>query len=226
MRDDKAGQRVDFVKQKTGNWNFYYHFDDSNVYNALPAASVPRFPGVTPTRAQEGVMANVKNFGPTAVNEFRLSFFRTATTTNKPEGSFASLSNLGFGTGIGTLGIIPSGPPNFPQTVPPIYFNSFSIGVNTLTTGQPDNTWQVSDSFSKIVGRHSLRFGGEFRYLQINERNKYPDTRDALRSHVVEDPLIALTHCVRVLAGLWAAHGEVILVRDRTVIIVIEWHEA
>jgi hypothetical protein len=23
--DDKAGQRVDFISQKTGNWSFYYH---------------------------------------------------------------------------------------------------------------------------------------------------------------------------------------------------------
>ncbi len=171
VRDDKAAQRVDFNNVKTGNWSFYYHFDDSTVYNALPAASVPGFPGETPARAQEGVMSNIKTLGPTAVNEFRVSFFRTATTTNKPEGSYANLSDLGFVTGPGTLGIIPSGPAGFPQTVPPIYFNSFSIGVNTLTTGQPDNTWQFSDSFSKVAGPHSLKFGGEFRYLQINERN-------------------------------------------------------
>ena len=63
------------------------------------------------------------------------------------------------------------GPPGFPQTVPPIYFNNFSIGVNTLTTYQPNNTWQFSDSFSKVLGAHTLKFGGEFRYLQINERN-------------------------------------------------------
>ena len=69
------------------------------------------------------------------------------------------------------MDIIPSGPAGFPQTVPPMYFNNFSIGVPTLTTFQPNNTWHVSDGFSKIVGQHTLKFGGEFRYLQINERN-------------------------------------------------------
>jgi len=170
VTDNKIGQRVDFINQKTGNWSFYYHFDDSTVANALDA-SVPGFSSVTPARAQEGVMSDTKTFGPTAVNEFRLSFFRTAVTTNKPTSSDASLSSLGFVTGPGTLGIIPSGPAGFPQTVPPIYFNDFSIGVNTLTTYQPNNTWHVSDSFSKIAGAHTLKFGGEFRYLQINERN-------------------------------------------------------
>lgn len=169
--DDKIGERVDFLNERTGNWYFYYHFDDSTVQNALPAASVPGFPSVTPTRAQEFVLSNTKTFGATQVNDLRLSFFRTATHKDRPKGSFASLSSLGFVTGPGTLGINPSGPANFPETVPPIYFNSFSIGVPTLTTFQPDNTYMISDSFSKVINTHSLKFGGEFRYLQINERN-------------------------------------------------------
>jgi hypothetical protein len=171
VTDHKMGQRVDFLNEKTGNWSFYYHFDDSSNFLALPAASVPGFPSVTPTRAQMAVMSNTKTFGATQVNDFRLSFFRTSTRKDSPQGSFAKLNDLGFVTGLGTLGIIPSGPADFPQTVPPIYFNSFQIGVPTLTTVQPNNTWQISDGFSKVVGSHSLKFGGEFRYLQINERN-------------------------------------------------------
>jgi len=170
IKDDKAGQRVDFINKMTGDWSFYYHFDDSNNFNALDA-SVPGFSSVTVTRAQQVVLSNNKTHGASAVNQFRLSFFRTATHTDEPSSSFAKLSDLGFATGPGTLGIIPSGPPGFPQTVPPIYFNNFSLGVNTLTTFQPNNTWHVSDTFSKARGRHTLKFGGEFRYLQINERN-------------------------------------------------------
>ena len=171
IQDDKAAQRVDFINQKTGNWSWYYHFDDSTVTHALPAASVSGFPSLTPSRAQEMVMSNTKTLGPTAVNEARVSFFRTSTTTDKPKGSFVSLSSLGFVTGVGTLGINPSGPPGFPQYVPQLYFNNFAIGVPTLTTTQPNNTWQFSDNFSKVAGAHSLKFGGEFRNLQINERN-------------------------------------------------------
>lgn len=171
IRDDKIGERVDFNNQKTGTWSWYYHFDDSTAYNALPLASVPGFPSVTPTRAQEMVMSNTKVFGPSAVNEFRLSFFRSSTHKDEPEGSFAKLSSLGFVTGNGSLGIVPSGPPGFPQTVPPMYFLNFTIGVPTLTTGQPNNTYMISDGFSKVAGKHSLKFGGELRYLQINERN-------------------------------------------------------
>ncbi|PYU67101.1 MAG: TonB-dependent receptor, partial [Acidobacteria bacterium] len=173
-RDDKVRQRVDFINQKTGIWSFYYHFDDSNVLSALNTTNTNPVPGgasVTPSRAQQVVVSNTKTFGPTAVNQFRLSFFRTATVTNKPSGDFAKLSDLGFVTGAGTLGIIPSGPPGFPETVPTEHFNNFTVGVPNLTTFQPNNTWHASDGFSKVVGAHTLKFGGEFRYLQINERN-------------------------------------------------------
>ncbi len=171
VQDDKAAQRIDFINQKTGNWSWYYHFDDSNVFNALPSASVPGFPSFTPSRAQQIIMSNTKTLGPSAVNEARVSFFRTATITDKPKGSFAKLSDLGFVTGIGTLGINQSGPPGFPEYMPQLSFNNFYVGVPTLTTTQPNNTWMFSDGFSKVQGSHTLKFGGEFRYLQINERN-------------------------------------------------------
>ena len=169
--DDKYGLKVDFVNKKTGNWSWYYAIDDSTVDNALPFASVPGFPSTNIDRAQQFVMSNAKTFGATAVNEARFSFFRTALHQNNPAGSFASLSSLGFVTGAGTLGIIPSTTPGYPEYVPQIYFNNFNIGVPTLNTFQPNNTFMVTDVFSKAMGRHTLKFGGEFRYFQINERN-------------------------------------------------------
>src|SRR5437879_7109220 len=49
--DNKYGQRVDFNNKMTGDWSFYYHFDDANNFNALNA-SVPGFSSVTKTSAQ------------------------------------------------------------------------------------------------------------------------------------------------------------------------------
>jgi len=173
VTDNKIGERVDFNNRKTGNWSFYYHYDDSTVLSALPSggSSVPGFAAQTPTRAQEFVISNTKTLGPSAVNEARATFFRTATHLDNPKGGSASLSSLGFVTGAGTLGIIPDATPGFAEYVPQLYFNSFAIGAPPLITFQPNNTYMVSDGFSKVVGRHTLKFGGEFRYLQVNERN-------------------------------------------------------
>jgi hypothetical protein len=174
ITDNKIGERVDFNSRKTGNWSFYYHFDDSTVNSALPdgGASVPGFPAVTPTRAQEFVISNNKTIGTNAVNEARLTFFRTSTHLDNPTGGKASLASLGFQTGIGSLGIIPDATPGFPEYVPQIYFNNnLTIGTPSLITFQPNNTYTASDGFSKVIGRHTLKFGGEARYLQVNERN-------------------------------------------------------
>jgi Carboxypeptidase regulatory-like domain len=169
--DDKYGLKIDFINKTTGNWSFYYTIDNTTVFSALPFANVPGFPSNTPARAQQFVMSNAKNIGSTAVNEARFSFFRTALHKDNPAGSFASLSSLGFVTGAGTLGIIPSTTAGYPEYVPQIYFVNFNIGVPTLNTFEPNNTFMVSDTFSKVIGRHTLKFGGEFRYLQVNERN-------------------------------------------------------
>ncbi|HEX4427133.1 MAG TPA: carboxypeptidase regulatory-like domain-containing protein [Terriglobales bacterium] len=174
VTDNKIGERVDFNSQKTGNWSFYYHFDDSTVLSAFPSggANVTGFPAVTPTRAQEFVISDTKTIGTSAVNEARLTFFRTSTHLTNPTGGEASLASLGFNDTYG-LGIIPQATPGFPEYVPQIYFNQLglTLGTPSLITFQPNNTYTVSDGFSKAMGKHTLKLGGEFRYLQVNERN-------------------------------------------------------
>jgi hypothetical protein len=175
--DDKIGERVDLNNQKTGNWSWYYHFDNTNVVSANvnqatgAFATVPGFPTLTPSRAQEFVMSNAKPIGATAVNEARISFFRTAVHKDNPSASFASLSDLGFVTGANTLGIVPLA--GYPQYVPQTMFLTLglNIGVPTLNTFQPNTTYMASDVFSKTREKHTVKFGGEFRYLQVNERN-------------------------------------------------------
>lgn len=171
--DNKYGERVDFNNQRTGNWSWYYHLDNSQVTDGLPTSftSVPGFPTATPSRAQEFVMSNTKAAGPTAVNEARISFFRTVLHKDNPAGSFATLSSLGFVTGANTLGIIPLA--GYQQYMPQVSFSQIglNVGVPTLNTFQPNTTYMASDVFSKAAGRHTWKFGGEFRYLQVNERN-------------------------------------------------------
>jgi hypothetical protein len=175
VRDDKAGQRIDVSTRKAGNWYFYYLYDDSTYKSPLPYANVPGFPAITPTRAQEALLNNTYTFGPTAVNEAHLSFMRNGNTQNFPTSGFANLSSLGFVTGADTLGIVYSGPPGY-EALPPLAFLNFTVGNDPLTTIEPDDTWHAADNLSKIHDKHTFKFGGEFRYYQVNERDiPYPN---------------------------------------------------
>jgi len=170
--DNKFGERIDFNNQKTGNWSWYYHINNTTVGNSLAGfANVPGWPAATSSRAQTFVMSNTRTIGSTAVNEARVSFFRTALHKDNPAGPTPSLSSLGFITGAGTLGIIPLA--GYTEYMPQISMTNIglNLGYPTLNTFQPNTTYVVSDAFSKSIGRHTFKVGGEFRYLQVNERN-------------------------------------------------------
>jgi hypothetical protein len=170
--DDKAGQRLDINTNRTGNWFIYYHFDDSTYVNPYGDAKVPGFATANRTRAQQAVLSNTKVFGPTAVNEWHIDFTRMAIHTGFPTGNFTSdIGSYGFVTGTNTLGLVPGGNAASTNWTPRASLINVSVGIAGSATFQPNNTWQVSDNFSKIVGNHSLKFGGDFRYYQINERN-------------------------------------------------------
>src|SRR5262249_40572457 len=62
-RDDKFGVRIDLNSQKTGNWSFYYHFDDTTVTSPFGGGNLPGFPAQAPTRDQQVNASNTHNFG-------------------------------------------------------------------------------------------------------------------------------------------------------------------
>ena len=168
--DHKAGQRVDFLNKLTGNWSAYYYFDDFNRLSPYGASSFPTgFGSEDRNRNQLGTLSNTFVVSPTAVNDFRLSYTRIVAR-NVPAGIKApSLESMGFITGAGTLGINDSGPTGY-TAVPYIGLNNFSFG-DPGTGNGIQNTYQIGDTFSKILGRHTIKFGGEYRYYQMNNRN-------------------------------------------------------
>jgi hypothetical protein len=178
LRDDKGGIRID-QNTRFGALFGYYFADDYLLDSPFPngGATVPAanfaYSAVTAGRAQMINLGNTKNFGAFAVNEARFSYVRNALVLATPTGGVGSnfsLSNLGFVTPWGAAGGISPIEPKL-EGVPYMVFNSFQIGVPQVSTRQYNNSFQVLDNFSKVIGTHSIRFGGSFHYDQINERN-------------------------------------------------------
>jgi Carboxypeptidase regulatory-like domain len=188
LRDDKVGFRLD---QNThwGLFSAYYHGDDDTVDNPFPnggatvtSPNIGAYNSLDRVRAQLFMVSDTKSFGSTAVNEARIGYVRNAAHLFTPQGGLQNkgapitLSSLGFLTpatvgGVFNGGIAPVEPAL--QGVPNIAFNDYAIGVPSDTTKQFNNMYQGADNFTKIIGTHSLKFGGEFHYDQINDRNFY-----------------------------------------------------
>jgi hypothetical protein len=185
-RDDKGGIRID-GETRFGTLSAYYLMDDYLRNDPYPnatllggAVSALGFNSVTPGRSQLITLGDTKTFGPTMVNEFHVSYLRVAGSYFKPQGGLGTtLSSLNFtpASGTGTSfngGIAPIDPTL--EGVPQLSLTQqgaggLSIGVPQDTQNAYNNTYQVLDNFSKVIGTHTLKFGGQFHYDQINERN-------------------------------------------------------
>jgi hypothetical protein len=170
LNDDKIGERVD-ANTRWGTMFGYYSLDNYTENNPYPTAqggaNVPGFNGLNTGRAQLAVLGYTKTLGPSAVNEFRLSYTRDASDLGKPSGGLGiSLASQGFVTGTGTLGIVPLAPQT--QGVENIFFNNFTIGSDPDRFYQIDNNFELSDNFSKVIGDHTIKIGAQLDYDQIN----------------------------------------------------------
>jgi len=169
-RDDKGAYRLD-ANTRWGLMSAYYFLDDWSQNNPYPVAqggaNVPGFNALYTGRAQLLGLGNTKTLSPTAVNEFRFSYLRDANDLGKPIGGVGvSLASQGFEVGQGTPGIVPLSPKT--EGVESVNLNSFTIGTNTNELKQVGNTFQWLDNFSKVIGTHTIKVGGEFHYDQVN----------------------------------------------------------
>ena len=94
-----------------------------------------------------------------------MSFMRNDNAVGQPQGGVGpSLASQGF-TGIVALKPSTEGMEN-------VAFNDFTMGVDTTALVQAENIYEVSDAFSRIVGKHGLKAGGE---IHANQINTHPD---------------------------------------------------
>lgn len=170
LGDNKAALRLDWTTH-IGSLSSYYFRDGYSLDNPYPTsqggASVPGFNAQSRGRAQLVNLGWTKAQGATLVNELHFSYMRDSNVIGQPVGGVGpSLASQGFVEGEGTLGIVPLNPSV--EGVENVSFNDFTFGVDTTGERQVNNTYQLTESLSKVLGRHTLKLGANVHLDQVN----------------------------------------------------------
>jgi hypothetical protein len=171
VRDDKGSERVD-GNTRLGQISAYYFADDYNLDNPYPGsvagASIPGFDALFFGRGQLITIGDNKVIGANGANELHLGFLRNANVIGQPRGGLGvSLASQGFVSGAGTAGIFVQAP-QF-EGVENISFPTFAMGVPITNETQINDTYYVSEGFSRVIGAHTVKFGGQFHVDEVNE---------------------------------------------------------
>jgi hypothetical protein len=182
LKDDKFGIRLD-TNTRYGTLFGYYFFDQFSVNTPYAQGiNVPGFNSSVLGRAEMINLGLTTTINSSTVNDIRLAYLRNRYFGGVPGGGTGvPLTSLGFtapaGTGASFNGGIAPITPAL-EGVPSFAFNNYTFGLPQDVLRQFNNTYQLIDNFTKIVGTHTLQFGADFHYDQINERN-YDDANGA-----------------------------------------------
>src|ERR1700728_1278130 len=190
VRDDKGGARLD-ANTHYGNFFVYYTGDNYSLNNPYPqpqgGANVPNGLGGSFNALSDGFaqlidLGYVKTFNSNTVNEFHFSYMRYANDIGQPKGGVgAPLACQGFVTAVDESSKCPGAAPSGPTGIYPLDPSiegienvslqnmGFTIGTDITNAVQRQNSFHWTDNFSKVVGTHTVKFGGEFHFDQVDE---------------------------------------------------------
>ena len=157
-KDNRGGARGDLIDNRLGTLSAYYFIDRIITSNAYGGNEVPGWPAGTVGRNQQGNLGDTKTFGSNAVNEARINYSRYVDIYAAPQGTSKTAADYGI-DGYAVTGA---------QGLPHISVTGLSglIGLPAATFYTTSNTYEGIENFSKVLGSHSLKFGGEFGWVQ------------------------------------------------------------
>jgi len=170
LRDNKGALRMD-ASTRWGTISGYYSIDDYALDNPYPTqqggATVPGFDAATEGREQLMSLSDTKTFGSHTVNQVQASYLRDVNILGTPVGKVGTtLVSQGFVTAAGSASILPQRPAI--EGVENIIFNNFVIGSTVVGLNQYDTVFDYSDTFSRVIGAHTFKVGGELKFNEVN----------------------------------------------------------
>jgi hypothetical protein len=121
------------------------------------------FAQISPTRVQVVSGSWLTVFSPALLNEVRFGYSRFRNSFDSADGKLNTQSQYGIDFGTGLTGL------------PEFDFNGFIENMGATTFGIPrgrtSQTYQILDDFTYIHGRHTWKFGGEYRRALVDFSN-------------------------------------------------------
>ncbi len=159
-RDNLIGGRLDFNTEHRGTFSGYFNLDRISINKPFGATNTPGFPSRDGGQSLLATLSHTFTFSASMLNELHLSFNRHVYHNDSPvKGLGVSLSSLGFNenqpggivNGAGAL-----------EGFPVVSFNNFSIGNPGVNYNRYIDKPSVADNFSEVLGKHTLKFGGQY----------------------------------------------------------------
>ena len=162
LNDDKGSARVD-ANTSYGNLSAYYFIDGYDLNNPYAisqgGANVPGFGILSNGLAQLIALSDIKQFGDKMVNEAHLSYLRNSNNLGQPSGGLGvTPAEQGFAS-VPQGGFLPQLPAQ--EGVVSVNFNNYTIGASPFALLQVNNTYEISDTFSRVLGNHTFKFGAD-----------------------------------------------------------------
>jgi Carboxypeptidase regulatory-like domain len=193
-RADQASLRVDHRINAQQNFSAYYYFNDDRTvqpfaFFQFAGATVPGFGSIVAERIQQLNLSHTWTVNPTSVNEFRFTYMREGQRTfQHPEktnlvvdsctGSAKPFCFTGTSdsSAVTALGVNPKFgiTPNLGSDHEGVPFINIAGGVNFGNNSEGDipqvgNSFQWSDSFTKVAGKHTFKFGADVRRQRFDQ---------------------------------------------------------
>ena len=194
-RGDQFTIKLDHRLNNNQNLSVYYYFYDHHLVSPFAqfqaaGANIPGFGSITDERFQQYNISHTWTISNTSVNEFRFNYNRESQQTFQHPVFTTTVQNscppapqwLIDGTGGNPIPCFSDGTPENTLGIHPnlgaqregLPFIQVSGGFTIGNNGegelpQTGNSFQWSDSLSKIVGNHSLKFGADVRRQRFDQ---------------------------------------------------------